>query len=105
MLNQFFYIRGAAKKDLLISGNRILGCTDSGADDVIIQFDNLGNGRGATVGSVTVPVTAGKGKEFFEELFESASRKGFVVLADDITASADSSQYDGTAVTLANDID
>ena len=99
MLNQFFYIRGAAKRDVLISGDRILGCTDSGANSVIVQYDNLGNDRDSAQGTVSFAVTAGTGKEFIEELFESSAKKGFVVLADDITASADASQYEGDAVT------
>jgi hypothetical protein len=105
MLNKFFYVRGVAKRDLLIAADRINGVIDTDADTLVIQFDNLGNDRGAAQGTISFDITSGEAKEFLEELFSASARNPFTVIADDITATSVSSRYAGGAVTITDQID
>ena len=104
-LNKFFYVKGDAKRDLLISADRINGVVDTDADTLVIQFDNLGNDRDSAQGTISFDITSGTAKEFLEELFSSSARNAFTVIADDITATGVASQYAGGAVTIADPID
>jgi len=103
-LNKFFYVKGTAKRDLLISADRINGVIDSGANTVVLQFDNLGNDRDSVQGTISLTVDDGKAKEFLEELFSASARNAFTVIADDITATGAAKQYAGGAVTIANEV-
>ncbi len=103
-LNKFFYVKGTAKRDLLISADRINGIIDSGSDNLKIQFDGLGNDRDSVQGILSFDITSGTAKEFLEELLSSSARNTFTVIADDITATGVASQYAGGAVTISNQI-
>lgn len=104
-LNKFFYVKGTAKRDLLISADRINGVVDTDADTLQIQFDGLGNDRSASQGILSFDITSGTAKEFLEELLSSSARNAFTVIADDITATGVASQYAGGAVTITDQID
>ena len=104
-LNKFFYVKGTAKRDLLIAADRINGVVDTDADTLIIQFDGLGNDRDAAQGTISFDITSGEVKGFLEELLSASARNPFTVIADDITATGVSSQYAGGAVTIADQID
>ena len=104
-LNKFFYVKGTAKRDLLISADRINGVIDTDANTLKIQFDNLGNDRDSAQGTISFDITSGKAKEFLEELLSASARNSFTVIADDITGTGVASQYAGGAVTITDQID
>lgn len=103
-LNKFFYAKGVAKRDVLIAADRICGAVDTDIDTLVIQFDNFGNDRDASQGTISFDITSGKSKEFLEELFSASARNSFTVIADDITATGVASQYAGGAVVISNPV-
>ena len=84
-LNKFFYVKGTAKRDLLISADRINGVVDTDANTLKIQFDNLGNDRDSAQGIISFDITSGKAKEFLEELLSASARNSFTVIADGVS--------------------
>jgi hypothetical protein len=104
-LNKFFYVKGTAKRDLLIAADRINGVIDTDGDTLVIQFDNLSNDRSSDQGTISFDITSGEAKEFLEDLFSASAKNPFTVIADDITATSASSRYAGGAVAITDQID
>ena len=92
-LNKFYYAKAEAKKDLLLSADRVSGFQRE-STSIRMHFNSLANPGDDAEGRIQVPLSDQKdAKAFVEDLVSASLNNPFVVLADDVAKSSVSSHY------------